>query len=388
MKSRALFLLLLIAASIVLAVPALAQSTDEETPVVRAVLFFSPTCPHCEAVINDHLPGIFEEYGGAPDLFFDRSLPIEEAPYVEMTNGTFDLLLVNVTTDPGAEMYLADIERLPTADEQRGVPRLTIEDQFFVGDQDIPAELPTLIEDGLAAGGVPWPAIPGIEDAIATVPGMADGNQPIAGGTSSEDVAAALPSTSSESMWDKFSNDPLGNGAAVLVLLVMAISLVAVPLLVGRGSLTGGPAWLIPVLAIIGIGVSAYLGFVETSGTEAVCGPVGDCNTVQQSQYATIFGIHIGLLGIVGYAVLLLGWIAARVGKGRFADVGAVTAALIAAGGTLFSIYLTFLEPFVIGATCMWCLTSAVAITGLFWLTAHDGWNAYRRLVTTEETTT
>ena len=28
--------------------------------------------------------------------------------------------------------------------------------------------------------------------------------------------------------------------------------------------------------------------------------------------------------------------------------------------GMSFSIYLTFLEPFVIGATCMWCLSSAV----------------------------
>ena len=28
--------------------------------------------------------------------------------------------------------------------------------------------------------------------------------------------------------------------------------------------------------------------------------------------------------------------------------------------GVLFSIYLTFLEPFVIGATCMWCISSAV----------------------------
>jgi uncharacterized membrane protein len=28
--------------------------------------------------------------------------------------------------------------------------------------------------------------------------------------------------------------------------------------------------------------------------------------------------------------------------------------------GVIFSIYLTFLEPFVIGATCMWCIMSAV----------------------------
>jgi len=42
----------------------------------------------------------------------------------------------------------------------------------------------------------------------------------------------------------------------------------------------------------------------------------------------------------------------------------------LAAGGTLFSIYLTFLEPFVIGATCAWCLTSAIIMTALLWLTA------------------
>jgi len=31
--------------------------------------------------------------------------------------------------------------------------------------------------------------------------------------------------------------------------------------------------------------------------------------------------------------------------------------------GVLFTIYLTFLEPFVIGATCMWCITSAILMT-------------------------
>jgi len=38
--------------------------------------------------------------------------------------------------------------------------------------------------------------------------------------------------------------------------------------------------------------------------------------------------------------------------------------------GIAFSIYLTFLEPFVIGATCAWCLTSAIVMTALFWLAA------------------
>jgi len=380
MRSRVFFLLLLIVASVATAIPSFAQTTGDEDPVVRAVLFFSPTCPHCEAVINEHLPGIFDEYGGKPELFFDDTLPAEEVAFYEMTNGTLDLLLVDVTIDAGANLYLDDIDRLPTADEQRGVPRLTVEDRFFVGDVDIPAELPVIIEDGIAAGGVPWPAIPGIEDAIAAVPGMAEGNQPI-GGQATDDPAAELPAAGDQSVMDRLSQDPLGNGLAIVVLVAMVISLIAVPLIIHRGTLGSGPSWLVPVLSIIGIAVSTYLGFVETSGAEAVCGPVGDCNTVQQSQYATIFGIHIGILGIIGYAALLGFWILSRVGSGSASDFGAFSASAIAAGGTVFSIYLTFLEPFVIGATCMWCLTSAVSIVALFWLTAADGWNAYRRLV-------
>jgi uncharacterized membrane protein len=41
--------------------------------------------------------------------------------------------------------------------------------------------------------------------------------------------------------------------------------------------------------------------------------------------------------------------------------------------GTLFSIYLTFLEPFVIGATCAWCLASAIIMTLLLWIIAPLG---------------
>lgn len=52
-------------------------------------------------------------------------------------------------------------------------------------------------------------------------------------------------------------------------------------------------------------------------------------------------------------------------GKGGTGKTSLATLALLGMTlfGTLFSIYLTFLEPFVIGATCAWCLSSAVIIT-------------------------
>ena len=168
--------------------------------------------------------------------------------------------------------------------------------------------------------------------------------------------------------------------ATVGGLTALLAALIAVPILIGKGRLGSVPGWLVPVLAIVGIGVSIYLGSVEASGAEAVCGPVGDCNAVQQSEYASIFGIPIGIIGVLGYGLLLAGWIVSRVAGGTFADLGIILAGAIAFGGTLFSIYLTFLEPFVIGATCMWCLTSAVAITGLLWSTAGPAWSAFGRL--------
>lgn len=384
MRTRASLLLVLVATILAVAVPAAAQTTGDDDPVVRVVFFFSPTCGHCEYVINDVLPGIFEQNGGEPELFFDDTLAPEDVGFYEMTNGTLDILFADVTTEAGGSLYEADAERLAIPDNRLGVPRLVVEDAFYVGSMEIPESLPVIIEDGLARGGIPWPDISGIADAIASVPGMADGNQPVGDQSNAEnppdDGAATLPSSGGESAADRFGNDPLGNSLAVLVLVAMLASFFALPLLIKNGRLGAGPAWIVPILALVGIGVSLYLGSVEASGAEAVCGPVGDCNAVQQSEYATIFGIPIGILGVIGYSVLLAGWAVSRFARDRLADVGMLVAAAIAAGGTLFSIYLTFLEPFVIGATCMWCLASAVAITGLLWSTAAPGWVALRRL--------
>ena len=391
MRSRASFLLALVAALFAIALPASAQSDADEDAVVRAVFFFSPTCGHCEYVINEVLPGVFEQYGGEFSVFLDEALPLKDRSFYEMTNGTLDILLVDVMVEAGADLYESDTERLRIPDDRMGVPRLVVMDDYYVGSAEIPDELPGIIEAGLETGGIPWPGLPGIEDAIAAVPGMADGNQPVGAQDTPDDEpatesppvengAAALPSAEEESVADRFGNDPVGNSLAVAVLVAMIASLVAVPIMVGKGLLGSTPVWLVPVLALVGIGVSIYLGSVEASGADAVCGPVGDCNAVQQSEYASIFGIPIGVLGVIGYGLLLAGWVVSRVAKGTLADLGLILAGAVAFGGTLFSIYLTFLEPFVIGATCMWCLTSAVAIMGLLWLTAGPAWAAFGRL--------
>lgn len=137
-----------------------------------------------------------------------------------------------------------------------------------------------------------------------------------------------------------------------------------------------------PTLAFLGIAlgglvVALYLAYVEVTAVEVTCGLVGDCNTVQSSPYAKLFGVlPVGVLGVVGY-LLMIG--AYGLGQ-RGSTLAQAALFLMALGGVGFSAYLTYLEPFVIGATCMWCITSALAMLAILWQSAPAGWRAIDRL--------
>jgi len=183
---------------------------------------------------------------------------------------------------------------------------------------------------------------------------------------------------------EKFQLDPVGNSLSVVVLMGMVISLAVMGVRWRSQKIIRTRAklhWIVPALALVGLFVAGYLAFVESTGAEAVCGPVGDCNTVQQSEYAFLFGVlSVGLIGMLSYIAILGAWLIDHWGSERLADLAKTAIFLMALIGTLFSIYLTFLEPFVIGATCAWCLTSAVVITTLMLLSASPAKAALYRL--------
>ncbi len=398
--------ILLVAA--MLLVTAVPTASAQEDPVVRALLFYSPSCGHCHIVINEHLPGIFDANGGTPEVFFDESVPIEEVSFYLVTNGTLEIMLIDVSIAEGADIYRSSAEALEMPDWMMGVPRLIVGEEVFVGSGDIPAYLPGLIESGLAAGGTDWPAFEGLDAALETIPstdpnpGTVETTVPAGTATTVPDsttvttVADSFPDVGStegtsegvygeqaNTVGEKFRSDLAGNILAVIVLAGMLASLLAVGMLLGRRRMGPGSVWLIPVLAAAGVVVAVYLAYVETSGNEAVCGPVGNCNAVQESKFALLFGfIPIGIIGLVGYAAIMGPWFVTRLNRAPWSDWARVAMAAGTTVGVAFSIYLTFLEPFVIGATCLWCLASAVITTALFWLSAGPGWGAWKRLRT------
>ncbi len=327
----------------VLQVMLLSPSIKSQESIVHAVLFYSPTCPHCHDVIRQHLPPLQSQHG--------KQLVI---------------IGINVRSPDGQKMFLATMDKFAVADDQRGVPALVIGDQLLQGSDEIPARLPALIDSGLAGGGLDWPDLPGLDTVVLAQSqaqaGIASSNKP----TFKTKLSVA----------EKFARDPAGNSLATLVLVAMLISL---GLLArnyfsaaskGVARLSPWPSWVIPALLPIGLGVAAYLSFVEVNQVKAICGPVGDCNAVQASPYAFIFGIPMAVLGLLAYISIGLSWALQRLGSPPVQKLATTATLWLTLIGTGFSIYLTFLEPFVIGATCLWCLTSAVVMTLMLWAAA------------------
>jgi len=154
---------------------------------------------------------------------------------------------------------------------------------------------------------------------------------------------------------------------AAVAFIVFVLN-IFVPILHARGK-SSNPLiqdwykWAIPIAVLGGLVVSGYLTFVESTGTGVVCGPLGGCEEVQTSRYAILFDVlPVGLLGFLGNIAILAAWAAWQFGPSALKKMSVLAMWGMCIFGVLFSIYLTFLEPFVIGATCMWCLSSAVVM--------------------------
>ena len=126
-----------------------------------------------------------------------------------------------------------------------------------------------------------------------------------------------------------------------------------------------GHRQVIALLAVVGFFVALYL-WLHNIGVigELKCGS-GGCETVQASVYARMAGVPVAFVGVIGYAAIFAvayvglqpAW-AARRGP-------TLLLAALAAGGVLFTGYLTYLELFVIHAICRWCVTSAAIIVAI-----------------------
>jgi uncharacterized membrane protein len=174
--------------------------------------------------------------------------------------------------------------------------------------------------------------------------------------------------------------DLLGTGwlttfCACVILIILVLNMV-MPVLIYINKkpsrlLSNWYTWAIPLLLTAGLIVAGYLTYMEMTSTVPVCGPIlPGCETVQTSRYARLFGfLPIAVIGLAGYTTILLTWLVRTFGKEKIQYASSVALWAFSFFGVLFSTYLTYLEAFVIHATCSWCITSAVLMMLILWVT-------------------
>jgi hypothetical protein len=130
---------LLVALSVLPAV----STASAAGPVAHAVLFYSPTCPHCHTLIRDDLPPIMDKNGGR-----------------------LQILAVDASDPAGLKLFEAAVTAYDVPVERRGVPAVIIGDRFLSGTTDSSEQLPVLLTSYLSQGGAGWPAVPGLRSAL------------------------------------------------------------------------------------------------------------------------------------------------------------------------------------------------------------------------------
>jgi vitamin-K-epoxide reductase (warfarin-sensitive) len=131
--------------------------------------------------------------------------------------------------------------------------------------------------------------------------------------------------------------------------------------------------FVIALLAVAGVVVSSLALQVHYSNETEPCSinAKWDCGIVNHSPFAEIVHVPVAALGIAGY--LVMGSLA-LLRRRRLV-------AVLALGALGFSLYLTYIEKYILEVYCIYCVTSLglvvlINVLALWWV--FDEWRASR----------
>jgi uncharacterized membrane protein len=121
------------------------------------------------------------------------------------------------------------------------------------------------------------------------------------------------------------------------------------------------------IVALIGLADSLYLTVEHVSGHSVRCTIVSGCSEVLSSPYATVRGIPLALVGAVAY---FTAFSLATLAAFHYRVAGRLLAILVSLM-FLTTLWLLYLQAFVIRHFCQFCLVSAfvtITLTILAWI--------------------
>lgn len=125
------------------------------------------------------------------------------------------------------------------------------------------------------------------------------------------------------------------------------------------------------VVALIGLTDAIYLTIQYLKNEPVPCSVIAGCEVVLTSEYATLGGVPLALLGAIAYFVAFSLAILTAFGNSKTWFLFGIQVVLM----SLFTLWLLYLQAFVIGAFCQFCLLSAlvtftlliIALISKFW---------------------
>lgn len=121
------------------------------------------------------------------------------------------------------------------------------------------------------------------------------------------------------------------------------------------------PNWPVLGLALIGMGLTAYLTVMAWQEKLVAGCTVGSaCDAVLSSRWSTLFGMPTSLWGFLTYASL------AAIAWNKRSDSQWRVAWIISLFGLLYSLYLTSVSLLDLKAACPYCLTSLALMAAIF----------------------
>jgi len=135
---------------------------------------------------------------------------------------------------------------------------------------------------------------------------------------------------------------------------------------------------VIAILAVLGIAVSSLsldLHYRKSKTSFCDFGESFNCDLVNRSEYSTVAGVPVALIGVLGYVALLA--------FATFYRDKAETPGILlvgSSGGLGFALYLTYVENYILFAWCTLCLSSLAVIFAITVLSVLLFWRSIRRV--------
>jgi uncharacterized membrane protein len=128
----------------------------------------------------------------------------------------------------------------------------------------------------------------------------------------------------------------------------------------------------IAALALIGAFVALYLTLYKMGEIGHLACGIGSCERVNTSQWATFLGAPVAVWGLGFYIVTLIVAVIGTLPAWSTHRGISLVLTVMSGVGVAFSAWLTYLELYVIGAICRYCVASAIIVTLIFLVSIAD----------------